>query len=464
MKTAALPLLAQLLRTVWHSHTLHGTALRRYHDARAQRLVVWVAQHSPFYRQHWQGYCLSDWRNLPTVTKPVLLAHFAGWNTADIAYAQAHAAALAAETANAVPVLRAPDGTPLVAGRSSGTSGQHGIFLVSPGERAAWAGMLLALLRHHVVAVPLRVLLCLRAGSALYGGVTGRLLRLRYLPLSLPLAAYCAMLHHYQPHVLLAPPSLLVRLAQAYTAGVLRHRPARVVAVAELLEAHDAAVIAAAFGCAVAQVYQATEGLLAITCPHGRLHLNESGLVFQFVPVPHSDGSRHLPIVTDLWRTTQPLVRYRLDDVLVLAPATARCPCGQAGRMVWAHEGRLDDVVYLVTATGQRRAWFASQLAATLWGAHPALRDYRVYHAVPGHLQLVLALDRQSDSEPVIAAVRRTVMAAARALGAVPPTLTIRVGEVPVSPTEKVRRVQARPTHSPHSPVSSTLAPERNDP
>jgi phenylacetate-CoA ligase len=77
---------------------------------------------------------------------------------------------------------------------------------------------------------------------------------------------------------------------------------------------------------AVHQIYQCTEGLLAVSCAHGRLHLQEDIVAIQTEPLEEAKGNeptRVSPIVTDLWRRTQPILRYRLGDVLALAPTTA---------------------------------------------------------------------------------------------------------------------------------------------
>jgi phenylacetate-coenzyme A ligase PaaK-like adenylate-forming protein len=58
------------------------------------------------------------------------------------------------------------------------------------------------------------------------------------------------------------------------------------------------------------------------------------------MPVPGTN--RFQPIVTDLRRTTQPMVRVLLDDLL--EPLDAPCPCGSALHTVRGVEGRVGDV------------------------------------------------------------------------------------------------------------------------
>ena len=98
--------------------------------------------------------------------------------------------------------------------------------------------------------------------------------------------------------------------------------------------------IASALGARPDPIYQATEGFLGASCKHGLLHLNEDVLIIEREPV--AGTNRFLPVVTDLRRTTQPMVRVRLDDLL--EPLKAPCPCGSPLLAVRGVEGRLGDL------------------------------------------------------------------------------------------------------------------------
>ena len=87
-----------------------------------------------------------------------------------------------------------------------------------------------------------------------------------------------------------------------------------------MLEEQDRRLLMQVFP-AVGEVYQATEGFLAASCAHGTLHLNEE---FLHIEPQWIDEQRFTPLITDFTRSTQPIVRYRLDDVLVLRRNPAR--------------------------------------------------------------------------------------------------------------------------------------------
>jgi len=139
-----------------------------------------------------------------------------------------------------------------------------------------------------------------------------------------------------QPTIISAPSSVLLLLAQE------RHRltvrPKKIVAVAEVLEAEDEAIISKAFNLPVSQIYQCTEGFLAISDKKSNtLVMNDE---FVIIEKEWLDENRFIPIVTDLVRTTQPIIRYRLDDVLV-----AKKSAGVFTELT-SIEGRLGDVLY----------------------------------------------------------------------------------------------------------------------
>jgi phenylacetate-CoA ligase len=220
----------------------------------------------------------------------------------------------------------------------------------------------------------LRLAFFLRANSTLYQRL-GAWIDFRYFELTAPLDDSITALNAFQPDVLAAPPSLLTRFAEARDRGALRIAPERLVSVAEVLEPQDEERLRESFGVPVHQVYQCTEGLLAVSCARGSLHLQEDVVAVQFERVSDLDATRVTPIVTDLWRRTQPIIRYRLGDVLTLAEGP--CPCGSAFRVIERIEGRLDDVCHLPG----RPPLFPDDIRRLVLTAHPAIEDYEVVHS-----------------------------------------------------------------------------------
>jgi putative adenylate-forming enzyme len=379
------PIAWHFLAAQWRWRTLRRTQLASYQDSRARKMVRFAATHAPFYRGHWAGYDLNAWQSLPPVDKPLMMNNFNDFNTRGIKLADAMGAALQAEvTRDFQPVVQG-----LTVGLSSGTSGHRGLFVVSPAEQAAWAGTILARALPGLRLGAYRVALFLRSNSNLYERTSGRLVHFRYFDLMTPLADAVSALNRFQPDIILAPPSLLLMLAAERNRGGLHGTPALLISVAEVLEPQDEQTLRNSFGVPVHQIYQCTEGLLAVSCSHGSLHIQEDLVFLQMEPVA-GDSERVMPVVTDLHRTTQPIIRYRLGDLLRLDPQT--CACGSDFRVIQSIEGRSDDVFYFEAQAGGLRPFFPDTLRRAILLASDGIADYRVYQLPDRSLRVHLEI------------------------------------------------------------------------
>jgi putative adenylate-forming enzyme len=176
----------------------------------------------------------------------------------------------------------------------------------------------------------------------------------------------------------------------------------------------------------------ATEGLFGIGCRHGSLHLAEDVVRFEWERVPGSDLV--VPIVTDMVRRVQPMIRYRMNDLLELSPA--RCPCGSPFQAVVRIHGRMDDVFEFETSRGRVMAT-PDVLRNAVVDADARIRDYRIIQKADG--QVSVELD-EALPEEVHAAVRGALERALARLGAAPAVATAR-GITPRF-DRKLRRVE----------------------
>jgi phenylacetate-CoA ligase len=177
------------------------------------------------------------------------------------------------------------------------------------------------------------VAVALPQGSALYDAAgDGRALTLCFVPLQDGFAAARAALEAFLPDILVAPPRLLRWLAGQEAAL----SPRQIFAVAEVLDPPDRRAIRARFPrVPLGEIYMATEGLFAVACRHGTLHLAEDCVHFELQAA--GEGTVE-PIVTDFTRRAQVMARYRTGDLLRLV----RCTCGSPLRAVVV-AGRMSD-------------------------------------------------------------------------------------------------------------------------
>ena len=423
-----------------HPAFANREALARWQEHRARHHLRRVATRSRFYGELARKIPVERWREWPIVDKETTLAHFDDLVTAPVTLAEARAAAQHGWDRRDF-ARELPGG--LAVGLSSGTSGRTGIFLASERERAAWAGAVLgrALPRPLFSAGgPQRIAFFLRANSPLYEATRSRRVRFEFFDLLAPWPEHFARLRALRPTVLVAPPSALRTVAEAWESdGWSLPTPERIVSVAEVLEPTERTIIERVFAQRVHQVYQATEGFIAATCCHGVLHLNEDTMIVEKRWLDEGSG-RFVPILTDLYRFTQPVVRYALNDVLIARRTP--CPCGSVFQALDAIEGRTDDLCELRRADGSTGQIFPDYLRLAITTADESVDDFFVRNPRPGELEI--SLHQLGEASHVARErVSRRVCAVCVEAGFAAPTILF-VPPPPRVPGAKLRRVARR--------------------
>jgi putative adenylate-forming enzyme len=327
-------------------------ALENHQTKQLEKHRQFLIKNSAYFAQFVQLPIL-QW---PVMDKTIMLQHFDQMNTANLKRDAVFKTAVASETSRDF----APTINGITVGLSSGTSGQRGIFAVSENESAHWAGIMLAKTLPNGLFARERVAFFLRANSNLYQATESRWLTFRYFDLFAPFAEHIAALNSYQPSILVAPAQVLRELA--LNKNLLKIKLKKVISVAEVLDETDKLIIENAFG-SVHQIYQATEGFLAYTCQQGSLHLNEE---YVHIEPEWLDEmrTRFTPIITDFSRTTQPIVRYRLNDILLTN--NTPCACGNPARTLLTIEGRQDDSLLLPAKNSEKMTIFADMISRSI--------------------------------------------------------------------------------------------------
>ncbi|MDF2724085.1 MAG: hypothetical protein K0Q59_3760 [Paenibacillus sp.] len=432
-------LLLHYVRTRYMRSWTDRAKFERWQHRHILRHLRYVKTNSPFYRAWWGNRPLAQWGQFPMIDKAVMMEHFDRLNTAGIRKEEAMAVALEAEqTRDFRP--RIGD---ITVGLSSGTSGSRGLFLVSEREQAAWAGTMLAKLLPGPLWKAEKIAFFLRANSNLYESVRGGKLQFAYFDLLDPIERHVERLNAYNAGIWAAPPSMLRQLAAQKREGRLTALPHRLISVAEVLDPIDARMIQETFGLPVHQVYQCTEGFLASTCRYGTLHLNEDVVHIEKEFVNDGPSSRKfVPIVTDFSRTTQPIIRYRLNDVLT--EAEEPCPCGSVFTAIERIEGRCDDIFYLERLEdGQLFPIFPDYITRAIIAASPAIEQYRVIQQGQGEWDVELLLADGHDRGQVETEVLASLEALVRRVGCRIPSIAFTAYSVQPG-LRKLRRVERR--------------------
>jgi putative adenylate-forming enzyme len=331
--------------------------LEEWQEQKVREMLKEVLPNSRYYRTLFQG--LTDWKKFPTTDKKAMMDNFDDVNTRGIRKEDAFRIALSSEKTR--KFNNTLEG--ITVGLSSGTSGNRGLFLANRNEIDNWTGYILAKMLPSNILHSQTIAFFLRANSNLYENIRNRRLDFNYFDLTKDLDLLMKDLENLRPTILVAPPSVLSIIAEKH----LGINPRRVISVADVLEEQEKNRLALAFNQPVHQIYQATEGCIATTCKNGNLHLNEDIMVVQ---KEYLDERRFVPIITDFSRRTQPIIRYRLDDVLIEGDS---CECGSVFTKIDSIEGRCDDVIYL-----QGRPLFPDFIRRAIITASPLIQDYNV--------------------------------------------------------------------------------------
>ena len=189
---------------------------------------------------------------------------------------------------------------------------------------------------------------------------------------------------------------MLLKLAQAQKEGRIALKPVKIVSIAETLDPLDEKFISSVFGQKIHQVYQCTEGFLGITCDHGTLHLNED--MSQIEPDwLDEEKTKFMPVITDFTRKSQPLIRYRLNDILTVKKDP--CPCGSVLTALECIEGRMDDLIYFLDEKKERVTVFPDFLRRAMIQAHSGIETYLIRQQEEGNLTISVQCEETLRSE-----------------------------------------------------------------
>lgn len=302
--------------------------LVKYQKKRIKKHLEFVTTNSKFYKK----YKNLDLNDFPIINKKIMMENFNDLNTINIEKDEALKFAINSEKSREFKnKLKG-----ITVGLSSGTSDARGVFLVSDKEKNKWAGYILAKYLRNDLYKGCKIAFFMRADSNLYQSLNSRQIKFEFFDIFKPIQKNLKKLNRFNPDIIVGQPSVLIELCKSD----IKITPKKVVSIAEVLEKNDEEYIKRVFNQKIIhQVYQCTEGCLATTCEYGTLHLNEDII---HIEKEYIDKNRFVPIITDFCRTSQPIIRYRLNDILI--ESNKKCKCGLPFTALEKIEGREDDV------------------------------------------------------------------------------------------------------------------------
>ena len=311
------------------------------------------------------------------------------------------------------------------------TSGNRGLFVISEAEKYRWLGAILAKAAADLLWRGMRVAVILPQNTGLYDSARkSRLIKLAFFDLTLGPESWRDELEAFDPTVIIAPPKIL----RHFAAEGFRLRPKRVFSAAETLDPVDRPVIENFFQRPLDQIYMATEGLFAVTCRQGGLHLAEDSVFFEFEPAGEGLVT---PLVTAFRRQTQIMARYRMNDLLRLSKEP--CRCGSPLRCVDEIVGRMDDVFRFTSPNGPILVT-PDVLRNAVLKADRRIDDFRLVQTASESIELGLAPTLPDDAAVAAHQAVRALLEIRKAAA----TITLVRTPLPLETGRKLRRVECR--------------------
>ncbi len=356
--------------------------LEHHQTVRVRFLLDQVREKSPFYARLPKGEIGLD--AVPVIDKSVMMENFDIINTAGLNGDALVAFKIRQEREGHLDLF---DGGYSV-GLSSGTTGSRGLTVLSKAERESYGCLIWARSGLPRGIWPIRLLFTLRTNNAAFMQPKSPGTQTTFADYTQPPERLIELINARRINVLAGPPSLLRMIAQRKDT---LDRPFRaVVSYAEVLDDATAQMLRQAFRAPLVQLYQCSEGFIATTCKAGNLHLNEDIILVQDEGVGHPDAQVRNVILTDLYRITQPIIRYRLNDLLEFDPAP--CPCGSCFRRIRVIHGRADDIFHLSGPDGETRYLFPDYVRRSINQASGDILEYQaIQHSIDDiEIRLVL--------------------------------------------------------------------------
>ena len=316
--------------------------IKNYQERRIEKMARYAVARSSFFKKYYSGFDLESIWKLPPVNKKIMMENLTDYNTVGLPREEIIDFCLEVEKTR--DFSRRLKGFNV--GMSSGTSGNKGVEIVTLGEEKYMKAALLSRF-DFPKAEKINLAFILRVSTPAFNlDKSGH--KLTYVSQLNPIEKIIAALEKINPNVLSAPPSMLKIIAKEIEAGRLAIKPKRVIAYAEVLYPDVKIYLEKVFKCVIHQIYKCTEGPIAITCKCGNLHINEDLVAVETLDADGSETAKGKPckrmVVTDLYKRSQPIIRYELNDIVVIDEN--RCRCGSNFRVIKDVQGRADDMFW----------------------------------------------------------------------------------------------------------------------
>lgn len=367
-----------------------------YQKRKLSGVTEYAFNNSKFFRNYYNGYDLEDFELLPTLTKNIMMENLGDYNT--LGFKKKEIINFCLEIEKSRDFSKRFRGINI--GMSSGTSGNKGVEIVTPREEMYMKAALLA--RFDIPEnEKMNVAFILRVSAPAFSlNILGH--RLAYVSQLNSIENISKHLQEINPNILSAPPSMLKIIAKEVEAKRLNIKPKRLITYAEIIYPDVRNYLKEVFNCPLHEIYKCTEGPIALTCKHERLHINED---LVFVETFNKDGSKTMPgnpcsklVITDLHKRAQPIIRYHLNDIITVSPK--KCICGSNYRVIENIQGRADDLFWGKKIDGDSMQFiFPDYITRAIITSSENIDEYQVIQNSPYDMTIKIDLKDKTQEK-----------------------------------------------------------------
>ncbi|MBS0286528.1 MAG: hypothetical protein JSR17_04480 [Proteobacteria bacterium] len=369
--------MSQLLRFwIWHQLArikswFFPTFFRHYfQQVKIKHLLAFIHKQVPFYQK--QG--VRQFHQLPIIDKVIMQENFEKMNSANITYQEATHLQLSTNKS---------------ANYSLGTSGPNGIYLFSEAERQQELASILSKLHPVTGLCPVKVAVFYLSKTPYLHTVNSACFKWQFYDLQANTQIWLDQLNQNSPDIIVAPVQTLCLLAHYQNNNSIMLKPKKIVATQEVLTPVEENLISTAFKQNVFQLYQCAEGFLGSTCEMGTLHLNEDQYYIEKEWIDEKKD-KFIPVITSLHRRLQPLVRYRMNDILKISPTP--CSCGSAHLAIEKIIGRCEDMLYFQKYGNSTtlKTIYSDEFLLAINRARGGVEKFQLIQHSPMHIEIKL--------------------------------------------------------------------------
>ncbi len=349
--------------------------LKNHQETRVKEILSFAGNYSAFYKDIISPE--SSLEDISLMNKSIMMENFDEINTVGLKRDKLIKYNIEQEKSGSIKLYNSKYSI----GLSSGTSGSRGLTILGKNERDMYGCLIWARngLPEHIKKY--RILFALRTNNPSYMEPRSFGAKMVYVDYTHPPEKLIELINLRKLNIIAGPPSLLSMLGSLQSK--IKHKIDALISYAEVLDEKNKQYLEIVFGVPVVQIYQGSEGFIGSTCRHGNLHINEDTVLVQLNELDFAGGASKV-ILTDLYRTSQPVIRYELNDVLEIS--SEPCTCGSCFRVIKLIHGRADDLFLLNSYDNSTRYLFPDYVRRAI---NQASGDILEYQAIQHSLDLV---------------------------------------------------------------------------